>query len=327
MRKQTSPAILVLWIFLGLAVTAAVLHAGRTQPMSMVPLAMAMPAVQGAPAAPMMVAMALPPAEEAENNAKCSADMMNFGDDIETFRAEESRIIAAPASLDIESARNGPLKVRGTDRSDVAITICKVVGADSDTEARTLLSQVRLVTEGGRISVTGPEAEHWSAALIVEVPRAQTLSANGQNGPMSLKDLGGQVNVRVHNGPLAMDRVTGTLHAEANNGPVSLKHGAGDVEINANNGPLDVELTGPSWNGHLTASTHNGPLQVRLPKGFASGVEVDSGNGPFACNLDSCGELSRSRPGEGQHVKIGGDPVVVHLRADHGPVAIGSNMD
>lgn len=312
MRKQTSPAMLVFWIFLGLAATAAVLRAGSTQPVSLVPMAMAMP---------------LPPAMDADDSAQCSENMMNFGEDIETFRAEERRTIAAPASLDIESAKNGPLKVRGTDRKDVTITICKAVGADSDTEARTLLSQIKLVTDGGRISVTGPDSEHWSAALILEVPRAQTLSASGQNGPMSLKDLGGQVDVRVHNGPLAMDRVTGKLHAEANNGPVSLKHGAGDVEIDANNGPLDVELTGASWNGHLTASTHNGPLQVRLPKGFASGVEVDSGSGPFACNLDSCGELSRSLPGRGQHVKIGGDPVVVHLRADHGPVAIGSSMD
>lgn len=320
MRKQTSPVVLVLWIFLGLAATAAVLHAGSTRPVNFVPLAMAMPAMQGAPAMPAMMAV---DAKERD----CSENEINFGDDIETFRAEESRTIVAPASLDIESAKNGPLKVRGSDRKDVAITICKAVGAESDTEARTLLSQVKLVTDGGRISVAGPEEGRWSAALIIEIPRAQALSASGQNGPMSLQDLGGQVNVRVHNGPLAMDRVTGTLHAEANNGPVTLKHGAGDVEINANNGPLDVELTGASWNGHLTASTHNGPLQVRLPKSFASGVEVDSGSGPFACNLDSCGELRRSWPGQGQHVKIGGDPVLVHLRADHGPVAIGSNMD
>lgn len=315
MRKQTSPGVLVLWIVIGLAASFAALRPGAAHRAHFVPLAMAMPA------------MPAPPVAVAGTERDCSESRMNFGDEGRTFRAEEHRTIAAPASLQINAARNGPLSVRGSDRSDIAVTLCKAAAADNQQGADSLLSQIKLVTDGGRISVTGPDADHWGAALIVEVPRAQALTASAANGPVSLKTLAGNVSLSIQNGPLSMEDISGNLRAEAKNGPVDLKRGSGDVEINSHNGPLMIELTGARWNGHLNASTHNGPLQVRLPKGFASGVEVESGSGPFSCQLDSCGELRRSMPGEAQHVKIGGEPVVVHLRADHGPVEIGSAMD
>jgi hypothetical protein len=312
MRKKTSPAVLALWIVMGLAASFFALRPGAAPQAEFMPLAMAMPA------SPMM-------AIGAEQG--CSDHEMTFGDEGRTYRADEHRTMAAPASLTIEAAKNGPLSVRGSDRSGIAITICKAAAGDSREQADAVLRQIKLVADGGRIAVTGPDADHWGAALIVEVPRAQALTASAANGPVSLKSLTGNVGVNIQNGPLSMDEISGNLRAEAKNGPVDLKRGSGDVEINSHNGPLMIELTGARWNGHLTASTHNGPLQVRLPKGFASGVEVESGNGPFSCRLDSCGELRRSMPGEAQHVKIGGDPVVVHLRADHGPVEIESAMD
>lgn len=314
MQRKTSPAVLILWIAIGLVATFSVLHPGAVPAVHAAPLAMAMPSLDIVPPVPMMMAVA--------GEQDCSHNNMNFGDDVRTFRAEEHQTIAAPASLAIDAAKNGPLTVRGADRNDIAVTLCKAVGADNEQQANALLSQIKLVADGGHIAVSGPQEDHWGAALIVEVPRSQALSASAVNGPVKMTSLAGNVTVSTHNGPLSLDEISGTLRAEAHNGPVQLKRGSGNVDINAANGPVQIELTGAGWNGHLNASTENGPLQVRLPKGFSSGVEVEAGNGPFSCQLDSCGQLGRSLPGERQHITIGNQPVVVHLRADHGPIQI-----
>lgn len=331
----------VLWIGLGLATTYSILghrfesrvacarsaisvrHADLADPVMpemprIIPVAMALPL----PHMPMM------PAEAGESReTRCTENNINFGDWGETFHAEESRTIAAPATLEIEAARNGPAEVRGADRRDVGITICKYVQADSQQEADSVFSQIQLVTDGGRISVAGPDERHWSAALFVEVPRNQSLRLQAVNGPADLEDLTGALDLTIKNGPLELRRISGQLHAEAHNGPVSLHEGSGDLQIEAQNGPIMIELGGKGWQGtKLDASTHNGPLEVKVPKGFGSGVEIESGGGPVSCGLENCGVLLGGNR-ETQHLKIGGDPVVVHLRTDHGPVSIQSAMD
>jgi hypothetical protein len=85
-----------------------------------------------------------------------------------------------------------------------------------------------------------------------------------------------------------------TCRGEAANGPVSLKGSSGDVKIHAVNGPLTIALAGTRWDGKgLEADAKNGPLTLKVPDGFSSGVRVEtSSHAPFSCR----GAGERRRP-------------------------------
>src|SRR3954452_7728746 len=59
--------------------------------------------------------------------------------------------------LDIDAGRNGGIRVRGWDRGDVLVRARIESHADTDADARRLVSAVRLETGGGRIRAEGPD--------------------------------------------------------------------------------------------------------------------------------------------------------------------------
>jgi DUF4097 and DUF4098 domain-containing protein YvlB len=66
------------------------------------------------------------------------------------------------------------------------------------------------------------------------------------------------------NGPMSVENVTGRMDMKAVNGPVSLRQVGGDVHARAENGP--VQLTLPArYAAHLETGTENGPMDVRFP--------------------------------------------------------------
>ena len=86
-----------------------------------------------------------------------------------------------------------------------------------------------------------------------------------------------------------------------------------------------MELDDKQWNGEgLDASTHNGPLDLRVPQGYASGVDVEAGgHSPFRCDVQDCSTLPTAQRWDRQKtVHIGGSPTVVRLSTVNGPVQI-----
>ena len=74
--------------------------------------------------------------------------------------------------------------------------------------------------------------------------------------------------MKTANGPVSLSNLTGSVDVEAANGPVSLKGSSGDVKIRAVNGPLTIALAGTRWEGKgLEADAKNGPLTLKLPDG------------------------------------------------------------
>ena len=72
------------------------------------------------------------------------------------------------------------------------------------------------------------------------------------------------------------------LRLEAQNGPLSLENIGGDVQARAQNGPLHVSLTGTRWEGTgLNAETQNGPLVLEVPEGYNAELETGTINGPL----------------------------------------------
>ncbi len=256
--------------------------------------------------------------------ADCSQVNSTFGD-YEVARAVQHGVVPMSAGrLDVEPELNGGVRFQSGTGGAYSITACVAVGADTQAEAQQAADSVRLAIEGNRVRVSGaPRGRSWNVQLIVETPPGADVSVRTSNGPIGLDGVSGTFVARASNGPIGLHDVSGNVSAQAQNGPISVSGSAGDFDIETANGPISVSLTGTRWQGKLTARAHNGPLDVRVPANYASGVEISSSfNSPWSCRLDACRSGSRDWDERSRSLRIGPEPVVVRISTVNGPVTI-----
>ena len=227
--------------------------------------------------------------------------------------------------------------VRGTDRSDYDVHICKAAATAE------VLSGVRAQAASGRLTVDGPAGESWVVHFIVEAPRDAPVDLEARSGPVRLASLSGNVHARTVNGPLSLDGLTGGVVAEAENGPIALRGCTGDVRAQATNGPISirgsggnfrvqtqngpisVSLSGSSWEkGELEAHAVNGPIALKIPEGYRSATRIESSrHSPIQCHGRACDDARRSDEGESRTLELGsGAAPVVRLSTVNGPVTV-----
>ena len=249
-----------------------------------------------------------------------------YSDEGKVARSEEA--ISAPNSpsgLHLKAGEQGGVVVRGSDRSDYGIKICKAAAARDQSTAETLLRQISVNLRGDELVAQGPQDDDWLVYLIVDAPKNGNLHAETTNGPLSFRDFQGKATVQAKNGPISFRNCSGEITAEVQNGPVSVKGAAGDLHLKAQNGPLSVELAGNSWSGGgLDASTVNGPLSLKLPESYQSGVRVEmSGHSPVRCKAKLCEQANRNWGDEDQKsIQFNGPNTVVKMSTVNGPVSI-----
>jgi DUF4097 and DUF4098 domain-containing protein YvlB len=166
--------------------------------------------------------------------------------------------------LDVDAGHNGGIRVRGWDRGDVLVRSRIVGTADSDAEARRIVSGVRIETAGGRVRVDGPETAdaHWSVSFEIQVPR------------------NGQLTLKTHNGGIAIEDFSGTAQFRGQNGGVSLTNVGGDIRGATTNGGLDINLGGDRWDGAgLDVETQNGGVRIAMPEQYSAELEAATTNG------------------------------------------------
>lgn len=191
----------------------------------------------------------------------------NGGDDREVHCEVRETRIPARGSLRVDAGQNGGVAVRAWDGSDVVVRARIQTSARTEADARALAQGIRVSTDG-TIRSTGPETSgrnrHWSVSYDILVPARTNL------------------NAETHNGPISVERLAGDIEVRAVNGPISLNQLAGDVEARAQNGPITVTLSGRRWNGEgLDAETVNGPITLRMPRGYAAHLESGTVHGPI----------------------------------------------
>jgi hypothetical protein len=170
--------------------------------------------------------------------------------------------------LTVDPGMNGGVDVEGWDRDSVAVTARIQVNARSEDDAVAIAREIRIDASGRMIRAVGPEPtgrrQSWSVSFVVMVPRRTDLSVATENGPLSVTD------------------VTGRMDLSTQNGPLSLTGVAGDVHAHAQNGPLAVRLTGNRWEGTgLDAETKNGPAVLRIPEDYNAKLDFGTVNGPM----------------------------------------------
>jgi hypothetical protein len=172
--------------------------------------------------------------------------------------------LAGTNALDIDASPNGGIRVRGWDRLDIAIRSRVSAHADSDDEARQIVSQVRVDTGGGRVRAQGPTQRDggWTVSYEVSVPNGASLTLNTENGGISVEDLSGAVRFRARNGGVRLENVGGDFRGETTNGGVN------------------VELSGDRWNGvGLDVETSNGGVNLSIPANYSAELETGTVNG------------------------------------------------
>jgi hypothetical protein len=171
---------------------------------------------------------------------------------------------AGSGLLDVDASRNGGIRVRGWDRTDIRLVARIVAYADSESRARALAEAVRIET-GGRVRATGPDRgrdESWHVSYQIDVPRDARLALNTLNGGITIEDFRGSATFR------------------ATNGGVSLTDVGGDIRGATTNGGVTIRLSGDRWEGPgLDVETRNGGVRMLVPERYSAELETGTVNG------------------------------------------------
>ena len=212
----------------------------------------------------------------------------------------------AGGALSLDPGGNGAIRVVGWDRDSVAVTAKVQTQARGDDAARALAQRITISTSGGVIRAEGPGTEgreNWSVSFTVMVPRHTDLTAETVNGPISV------------------EQVTGHMELRAVNGPVTLEAVGGDVHARTANGPLTVALEGAKWNGvGLDGETQNGPVELSVPAGYAAHLRTGTVNGPM--DIDFPFTVQGRFNGRSIETDLNGGGPTVRVVTTNGPLTV-----
>lgn len=260
------------------------------------------------------------------NGENCTA--ANFEWDGEQAYVEKQVIDGGSLRALKATVEHAPVSVVGGNRGGYVIEACKVARRPED------LSAIRVSIVGEELRATGPEGRRWFVQYRILVPDNANVDIATENGPLAFRDVAGTVVARASNGPLSLKNLSGNVTASTTNGPISIAGGSGNITVRAQNGPLSVDLNGNSWvGGALDATTKNGPLSVRIPRGYNSGVTVESnGSGPVQCRAEGCERFfaaDRDAADDyGRHhrrprrIELGNGAEAVRISTVNGPITV-----
>jgi DUF4097 and DUF4098 domain-containing protein YvlB len=178
---------------------------------------------------------------------------------------KEQTLAASKGSIRIDPGMNGGVTVNGWDRSDVWVRARIDTAADTDSEARSMVSTIRFASGSGQIRAEGPEMDrhhNWSVSYEIFAPRQSDLQMKTFNGGIHLTDLRGRIDFEALNGGVTLERLAGEIHGHTTNGG------------------LHVTLAGDRWDGSgLDVETTNGGVKLDVPSSYSAHIETSTVNG------------------------------------------------
>jgi hypothetical protein len=207
-------------------------------------------------------------AEEKVKNRDFCQNYNYSNDNKVPFRETREMTLPAGSLVNVDGNRNGGIRVKGENRSDVLVRACVQTMGATEEEARSIAKSIRIET-GSTIQATGAgEEQNWAVSYEILVPRSTNLK------------------LAAHNGGISINSVEGTIEFETTNGGVNLSDVAGNVKGRTTNGGLNVALTGNSWRGSgLDVQTTNGGVNLQMSENYAAHVETGTVNGGFKSTI------------------------------------------
>lgn len=236
--------------------------------------------------------------------ARCRHD---WSDRPRVCAVRETGFRPAGGTLTIDPSENGGIAVYGWDRDSVAVIAKVEAQARTEGAAQAIVDGIRIEAGGQHITARGPDTarpESWAVSFDVYVPRHSDLALQAVNGPLSVEE------------------VTGTMQLHALNGPISLRAVGGAVTARVQNGPLTVDLTGARWDGSgLDAEAENGPVSLGIPDRYNASLETGTVNGPM--NIDFPLTVTiQGRMTNRIHTTLGDGGPSVRVVTTNGPITI-----
>jgi len=259
----------------------------------------------------------------------CLSGLVVFGQNITVYKAKdggfcenrdyyngsrasykESREITLPAGslVSDDGQRNGGIRVKGENRSDVLVRACVQTNGVSDEEARLMAKNIRVET-GSTIRAESSGGEtNWAVSYEILVPLRTNLK------------------LTAHNGGIAINAVEGSIEFETTNGGVSLSDVAGNVKGRTKNGGVSVALSGNAWRGSgLDVETSNGGVHLSMPETYAARIETGTVNGGFKSDISALNaESGERRRGTRINTDLNGGGAPIRVVTTNGGIKISS---
>lgn len=216
-------------------------------------------------------------------------DVSDWGDRYDRHCEVREYTLGAGGRLSVDAKPNGGIEVRGWDRNEIRVEARVVAQAESEAEARRVVSEVEIETSG-TIRADGPRSERrrsWSVSYRLNVPRNADLSLTSMNGGITVRAVQGDLDLQTMNGGLTLEDLGGNLRGRTTNGGVELRLSGtewrGDgVDLRTTNGGVRVHVPN-DYNAHLETGTTHGGLQVDFPVTIQGRIDrelsVDLGKG------------------------------------------------
>jgi DUF4097 and DUF4098 domain-containing protein YvlB len=263
----------------------------------------------------------------------------------ESAHAEETLVLDPPEGrhMSIHNA-NGKTRVFGEDRDEIEIHVDKHARAESVAAAEAVLADIEIVTEetngGLDVEVVAPSKwkRHGSANLVVRVPRdleVAVVAANGRvcmeglrsavharssNGPVSITDVVGDVEVYTSNAKVRCSGTCGRLKARSSNSKIQLDDHSGSVDASTSNGVIHAVLSALGPEG-IVLATSNGRIMLELPEEVDGDVDVRVDNGMIRNALDVIEGDNDTRTGR-LRGRLGRGGCPIKLRTSNGTVSL-----
>lgn len=237
------------------------------------------------------------------SNRECRAN--NYEDGLATYAETRDQRLPASSTNRIDPGQNGSLMVHGWDQQDVLVRACIQTAAPSDSEARSLASQVKVARGAGDIEPDGPSdhEHHWNVSYEIWMPSASNVDAHAYNGSIALDSLRGQIRFETINGSVHLDKM------------------GGDVDGSTTNGSVSIHVDGSKWDGQgLRAETTNGSVHITMPDNYSAKVQVSTENGRLNVGfpVTVSGEIGKSLS-----FQLGSGGPTIEARTTNGSVSVG----
>ena len=162
------------------------------------------------------------------------------------------------------AAERGHVSVRATTAAIVITGGAAEVGATLSDARGARLDGLVIERQGGRTSILLVTAVKPGARIEVVVPRLTDLQVEGSNGgPVTVRDVSGQLEIVNSNAAIVLERVSGTVLASTSNGPIEATLDSADPRL------------------PMSFLTSNGRIEVVFPANLKATLRLESDTGPI----------------------------------------------
>lgn len=197
--------------------------------------------------------------------------------------------------LRVIASNEGSVSIRGWNRPNARLIVCRTAVADTKVRAEQVLGAVSITHRDGEIAAAGPAfdaTQAWWANMILYVPRRTKLDVRAMSGGVALRNLSGRI------------------FAKTTTGGISVANSPGDFRIETDSGGITIDRV----TGRVNASSRDGAIALKIadPNNLPT-IEARTGaSGSIICNLTK----DTTWDSEHRSVRIGDGYPEVHLATD-----------